>query len=132
MRQADHTCAPGPREGAGSDSVMNGPTSGIPSVFPPAGQPAEPPALNQTPLHQQQQKSLSPLNDSIALTPDIRGLDAMISSNPGYGSNDDSWMGGHSVGNWDGGMPDMIGGLTWESLLDVVNQDNLAGRGGFL
>lgn len=132
MRQADQTCAPGPGEAAGPGPVMNGPTSRIPSVLPPAGQPAEPPALNHTPLHQQQQNSLSPLVNPIAVTPELRGLDAMGISNPGYGSNDDPWMGGHSVGNWDGGMPDMIGGLTWESLLDVVNQDNLAGRGGFL
>lgn len=111
---------------------MNDPASRTPSVFPPTGQPAEPLALNQTPLHQQPQNFLSPLDNPISMTPDVRGLDAMRSSNLGYGNNDDPWMGGHSVGNWDGGMPDMIGGLTWESLLDVVNQDNLAGRGGFL
>lgn len=132
MRQADQTCTPGPGKAAGQGPVMNGPASRISSVFPPAGQSAEPPALNQTPLNQQQQNTLSPLDNPIAMAPDVRGLDAMGSSNPVYGSNDDPWMGGHSVGNWDGGMPDMIGGLTWESLLDVVNQDNLAGRGGFL
>lgn len=132
IRQADQNCAPGAGEEAGSGPFMIVPASRTPSVFPAAGQLAEPLALNQTPLHQQQPNSSSLLDNPIALTPDVRGLDAMGSSNPGYGGNDDPWMGGHSVGNWDGGMPDMIGGLTWESLLDVVNQDNLAGRGGFL
>lgn len=40
---------------------------------------------------------------------------------------DSTWMTGSSVfGNWDGGMPDVFAGATWESLLNVINHDSLS------
>lgn len=131
--QADQTYSLGPGEAATLGSVINDPASRLASILPPDRQPAEAPALNQPPLQQLQQQDLLPPHDPpIAGTPDIRGLDAMGFSTPGFGGGDNGLMGGPSVGNWDGGMPDILGGVTWESLLNVVNQDNLAWRGGFL
>lgn len=131
-RQADHPYSPGPGEAAASGSAMDNPTNGLASVFPLDIQPTEAPALNQPPLQQHGPPSYPAQAPPIAGTPDVRGLDAMGFSAPGFGSGDDGLMGGPSVGNWDGGMPDILGGVTWESLLNVVNQDNLAWRGGFL
>jgi hypothetical protein len=31
-----------------------------------------------------------------------------------------------ALGNWDSGMPDVFAGATWESLLQVINHDNLS------
>ncbi|KAI7779772.1 fungal specific transcription factor [Diaporthe eres] len=132
-RQADQTYSPGPSEAAALGSVINDPASRLASVHPPERQPAGAPALNHPPSQQLHQQELLPPHDPpITGTPDIRGLDAMGFSTPGFGSGDDSLMGRPSVGNWDGGMPDILGGVTWGSLLNVVNQDNLAWRGGFL
>lgn len=128
-RQVDQTCAPGSGEAAALNSVIDDPASRLTSEFPSDGQPIEPLALNQPHLQQEQPISLPPHGAPIAVTP---GLDAMGSSMPGFGSNDNGQMGGSTVGNWDGGMLDILGGVTWESLLDVVDQDNLAWRGGFL
>lgn len=131
-QQADQAYFPGSSEAAALGSAINDPTSRLASVLPSEGQPAQAPSLNQPLLQPHQQVPLPPHDPPIAGTPDVRGLDAMGFSTPGFGSGDDGLMGGPSVGNWDGGMPDILGGVTWESLLNVVNQDNLAWRGGFL
>lgn len=131
-RPADQTPAPPSGGPAALGSVMNDATpSRLASAFPAQGQPGEAPGLNQVPL-QQQQILLPPHGAPTAATPDVRGLDVMGLSAPEFGGDGDDWMGGPAMGNWDGGMPDILGGVTWESLLHVVNQDNLAGRGGFL
>lgn len=131
-RQADQTSTQGPGEAAVLGFVMNDPAGRLASVFPSDGQPAEAVALNQPTLQQQQQIPLPPHDVPIAATPNARGLDMMGLSTPGFEGDDNGWMGGPAAGNWDGGMPDILGGVTWESLLHVVNQDNLAWRGGFL
>ncbi|KAF2971747.1 hypothetical protein GQX73_g1857 [Xylaria multiplex] len=35
------------------------------------------------------------------------------------------WQGTPGVGSWNGGMPDIFSGATWESLLDIINQDTV-------
>ncbi|KAK2611567.1 hypothetical protein N8I77_004900 [Diaporthe amygdali] len=131
-RQADQTGAPAPGEAAALGSVMNDPAGRLASVLPSDGQLAEAVALDQPTLQQHQQIPLPPHDVPMAATPNARGLDVMGFSTPGFESDDNGWMGGPAAGNWDGGMPDILGGVTWESLLHVVNQDNLAWRGGFL
>lgn len=43
-----------------------------------------------------------------------------------FGGDDARWMAeSGALSNWDSGMPDVFAGATWESLLHVVNQDNL-------
>lgn len=132
-REGDQTYSPGPSEAAALGSVINDSASTLASVLPPERQTAGAPALYRPPSQQLQQQDLLPPPDPpISGKTDIRGLDAVGFSTPGFGNGDDGLMGGPSVGNWDGGMPDILGGITWESLLNVVNQDNLAWRGGFL
>lgn len=132
-RQADQPFGLGPGEVAAPGPAIDDPASRLASVFPPDGRPPEALVPNQPHLHQQQQAYLPPHDPPIAGTPSIAALDGPGASiTPGFGGDDDSWMGGPAVGNWDGGMPDILGGVTWESLLHVVNQDNLAWRGGFL
>lgn len=132
-RQADQTSFPRPGEAAALNHAIDDPASRPAPVVPSDGQPAHDLNIKQPRLQQQQrQVSLPPQDPPIAATPDARASDAVGFSAPGFGSDESAWMGGPAVGNWDGGMPDILGGITWESLLNVVDQDNLAWRGGFL
>lgn len=131
--QADQPFGLGSGEVTAPGPAMDDPTSSLASAFPPDGRPPEPPVPSQPHMHQQLQAYLPPHDAPIADSPSFAALDGAGPSNgPGFEGDDDGWMAGPAVGNWDGGMPDILGGVTWESLLHVVNQDNLAWRGGFL
>jgi hypothetical protein len=51
---------------------------------------------------------------------------------PNFGGDDIQWMNLSSVGNWNGGMPDILRGATWGSLLQVVKQYSITWDGQFL
>ncbi|KAI0157373.1 hypothetical protein GGR57DRAFT_64993 [Xylariaceae sp. FL1272] len=46
-----------------------------------------------------------------------------------YGGYGPDYQNGLHTGNWDSGMSDIFGGMTWDSLLNVVNQDGLYWNG---
>ncbi|KAI9150834.1 putative transcriptional regulatory protein [Paramyrothecium foliicola] len=67
-------------------------------------------------------------------TPEIRGLD--VTGYPDLRPEDDytQWVNAPSMGNWNGGMPDILGGATWESLIHAINDNDIGWDGdlGFL
>lgn len=77
-------------------------------------------------LPQQQHGSPPALqHDPIAIAPRAGGTGLTAFPPSGVGDDATAQMGLHNLSDWDGGMPDLLGGATWESLLNVISRDNL-------
>ncbi|GAW24718.1 hypothetical protein ANO14919_143090 [Xylariales sp. No.14919] len=111
------------------DSAMNSQPINRPPVFPAAEQvpdvvqldpfgPEGPPGQHS----REQEFTPSHLYDNHTNT--VQNGDTGLTA-PRVDRTTADWQGTPGVGSWNSGMPDIFGGATWESLLDIINQDNV-------
>lgn len=93
--------------------------SGQSSWLPPRHQPGQP----------QQPMSAGSQPTPIATSESSRDFDTAGFQTSRLRAEDTPWTSVLAAGNWDGGMPDILGGATWESLFHIFNQGNVSWDG---
>jgi hypothetical protein len=117
--------------------VANRASNGVAHTWPAGSQPhAQPVEASGTEQHQQHNHSMF-MNSYRSPVPVVQyndTVDAATYPNPNSlpGSNQDSqWAQWSGVSAWDSGMTDVLHGATWESLIQVVNQNHVDWDGQF-
>lgn len=126
-RQFHRPCASEPCKSGPVEVDTDGRTSTTP-LFPSRERTGHNYQGNQPSYQLPQQRHQAPLalqHDPIAIAPYAGGTGLTAFPPSGVGDDATAQMALHNLGDWDGGMPDLLGGATWESLLHVINRDNL-------